>query len=185
MPVKRHHVRPEVPAVIFQWGGSARRGGGAACSQASGTASETECVKAAEEMRGDWEGQGAVWGTSVRSEAERESGARGGLTCPAVDKGVRDGDNPLALLLVSLSCVRHRAEGFSWMLGTAARQWGAWDPGEMRRGPGFQELGRERDGHESQLPGRLTRSLGSPRRREGSGALEEEERTDVFFLYIP
>ena len=102
MPVKRHHERPEVPAVIFQWGGSARRGGGAACSQASGTASETECVKAAEEMRGDWEGQGAVWGTSVRSEAERESGARGGLTCPAVDKGVRDGDNPLALLLVRL-----------------------------------------------------------------------------------
>ena len=185
MPVKRHHERPEVPAVIFQWGGSARRGGGAACSQASGTASETECVKAAEEMRGDWEGQGAVWGTSVRSEAERETGARGGLICPAVDKGVRDGDNPLALLLVSLSCVRHRAEGFSWMLGTAARQWGASDPGEMRRGPGFQELGRERDGHESQLPGRLTRSLGSPRRREGSGALEEEERTDVFFLYIP
>ena len=140
MPVKRHHVRPEVPAVIFQWGGSARRGGGAACSQASGTASETEYVKAAEEMRGDWEGQGAVWGTSVRSEAERESGARGGRTCPAVDKGVRDRDNPLALLLVSLSCVRHRAEGFSWMLGTAARQWGAWDPGEMRRGAGFQEL---------------------------------------------
>ena len=65
MPVKRHHERPEVPAVIFQWGGSARRGGGAACSQASGTASETECVKAAEEMRGDLEGQGAVWANMI------------------------------------------------------------------------------------------------------------------------
>ena len=28
MPVKLHHVSPEVPAVIFQWGGSASRGGG-------------------------------------------------------------------------------------------------------------------------------------------------------------
>lgn len=31
-----------------------------------------------EETRGDWEGRGAVWGTSVRSEAARESRARGG-----------------------------------------------------------------------------------------------------------
>lgn len=71
-------MSPEVPAFIFQWGASARRGGGAACSQASGTASEAECMKAAEETCGDWEGRGAVWGTSVRSEAARESGAYAG-----------------------------------------------------------------------------------------------------------
>lgn len=100
------------------------------------------------------------------------------MTCPAVDKGVGDGDDPLALLLLSLSRVRHREEEVSWMLGTAARRWGAWGSGEIRRGAGFQELGREGGGHESQLPG-------SPRRREGSGALKEEDRTNVFFLYIP
>lgn len=94
------------------------------------------------------------------------------MTGPAVDKGVGDGDDPLALLLLSLSRVHHRKEGFSWMLGTAARRRGAWGSGEMRRGAGFQELGREGDGHESQ-------------RREGSGALKEEDRTNAFFLYIP
>ena len=31
-----------------------------------------------EETLGDWEGRGGVCGTSVRSEAARESGARGG-----------------------------------------------------------------------------------------------------------
>ena len=32
-----------------------------------------------------------------------------------------------------------------------------------------------------QFLGRLTKSLGSPRRREGSGVLKKEERTNYFF----
>ena len=37
---------------------------------------------------------------------------------------------------------------------------------------------------ESQFLGRLIRSLGSPRKREGSGVLKEEKKTN-FFFYIP
>ena len=35
---------------------------------------------------------------------------------------------------------------------------------------------------ESQFLGRLIRSLGSPRRRKGSGTLKEEGRTNIFFF---
>ena len=37
---------------------------------------------------------------------------------------------------------------------------------------------------ESQCLGRLIRSPGSLRRREGSGAPKEEKRTNVFYLFI-
>ena len=47
-------------------------------------------------------------------------------------------------LLVGRSRDHHKAEGFSWRLGTESRRWGA-GPVEIRQGhAGFEELGEGR-----------------------------------------
>lgn len=65
-----------------------------------------------------------------------------------------------------------------WSLHT----WGQQQVTLLRELAGTEEWVRV-GGSESQLLGKLIGSQGSPRRKEGSGVLKEEERTNVLFFF--
>ena len=58
--------------------------------------------------------------------------------------------------------------------------WGQQGVTLLRKPAGIEEWVRV-GGSESQFLGKLIRSQWSPRRREGSGVLKEEKRTNTFF----